>query len=141
MKKNIFVIITLSIIILIIILDFMNVKFNNKHPLIAIKFENKEQQKVVYNALFYKVIICTAEENNYLITSYFYKENENLCPKKYNIKFKNGYFINKNNIKIEKDLFQKLQEFYSYEEINNMTNTELRKALEQLNNHIPITNK
>ena len=141
MKKHRIFIILVVMIISFIVLDFINSKYNNTRPLIAIKTENAERQMIIYNAFLYRTIECTAEENNYLIIGYWDKIEDNLCPKKYNIKFENGYFTNKNNVRMEEELFLKLQDFYSYDDINNMTETQLEEAIKQINKYIPVTNK
>ena len=141
MKKKLlcFIIIIVLIIIAIIIIDYCNAKYNETKPLIAIKSVNEEQQMIIYYGTFFKTIQCTAEENHYVTLTYFTKTNlDTFCPKSIKIKFEDGYFINSKNVKIEKAQYEFLQQFYSTNEINQMTSEELNEAIKDTSKWIPV---
>ena len=141
MKKNL--IIVFSIIVLmfaIAFIDYSIAKSNKTKPIFSIKKVNTEKQIEIYSGLFYKIYTCTADDGIYEVKSIFSKVSDNFCPKEYKIEFKNGYFINNKNIKISKDDYTKLIQFYSIEKIINMTEIELKDALDEIDNLKPITN-
>lgn len=123
MKKKIFKIIycvICSIIILIssIVIDFSVSKITGNEPLLAIKKHNKKEQYYEYYGVFYKMWICTAEENNYKVGSY--KDEAIVCPKL--IKFnKDGSYTNFNNLKITKEEYELIKNYYNYDLINSWT--------------------
>ncbi len=139
-KKKIFIVV-LVMLVISLLLDFCNAKYNNTRPIFSIKFEDKEKQMIFYNAIFYRTIQCTAEEDHYTTKSYFDKIGNNFCPKStsYGLQFQDGYFINKHNVKITKEFYEELLTFYSTEEIYNMTEEQINEAFTN-NTHKPITN-
>lgn len=140
MKKYKVLFLSIIIIMLIIILDFINAKYNNTRPMISIRLEKKEQQMIIYNAFLYRTIECTAEEEHYVIVNYFYNIKDNFCPKKNNIQIYDGYYINDKNVKIENQIFEQLKEFYSIDEINKMTEDDVIDSLEHISKLAPVSN-
>lgn len=139
MKK--FCLLFCSIIITLIIISFIDYKLalNNKtKPLFSIKENIQEDQVEIYYGLFYKLYKCLAEDEHYISTSIFSNYKKNICPKSFKLNFENGYYINKNNIRIEKENFEHLKNFYSIDEINNMTQDDINNAYKKISNYSPI---
>lgn len=138
-KTRLYIIISVLILSCLIVTDYLNAKYSETKPLIAIKYVNDEQQMIIYYGLFFKTYQCTAEENHYVTVSYFSKIDINtFCPKSIKIKFEDGYFITSKNVKITKEQLEYLTQFYRAEEIDQMTSEELDKAMNEPSNWIPV---
>ncbi len=141
MKKVLTIVFSIvALIFIIILIDYSIARLNKTKPIFSIKKEDTEKQIKIYSGMFYKIYTCTADDGIYEVKSIFSKVSDNFCPKEYKIEFKNGYFINNKNIKISKDDYTKLIQFYSIEKIINMTESELKDALDEIDNLKPITN-
>lgn len=135
LKKIIIFILSLFLIfVLFITIDFVNVNFNNR-PFFAFKHEDKEKQLIMYNCMFYRVIECTSEENNFTIISYFDNIPANFCPRKINVKFIDGYYTNSKGVKISEEDFFRLHQFYTAIQIDDMDSKDIDEKLLEINNY------
>lgn len=141
--KKVLIIICSSIILIfsILFIDFLVAKSNKNKPIFSIKKVNEEEQVEVYYGLFYKSYKCLSDEEIYVTKNIFSNINNNFCPKKYTIDFKDGYYINNKNVKISKVAYEKLNQFYSVDKIINMTENDLEEAFNEIDKWVPITNQ
>ena len=140
-RKLIIILICFISIFLIVFIDYSVAKSNKNKPLFSIKKVNEDEQVEVYYGLFYKSYKCLSDEEIYVTKNIFSNINNNFCPKKYTIDFKNGYYINNNNVKISKEDYEKLNQFYSVDRIIDMTEDDLKEAFNEIDKWVPITNQ
>ena len=142
MKKSLIILLgAIFLIILILFADYLIAKTNKKKPIFSLKRTNTENQVKIYIGLFYKIYQCEVDSDIYYITNNpFSKINDNFCPKKYIIDFKDNYYTNNKNVRISKDDYEKLSQFYSTKKIANMTEDDLNKAYDEIKKWVPITN-
>ena len=134
MKKKIKLIIGILLsFMLTIFLDFIFLKINNK-PLIYIKQIKEEQEMIIYNGLFYRVVECTAEDGNFTIMGYTKKIADNYCPRTTHMDYNDGYIINSNGAKISKEDFDILYKYYSVSKIDNMDGEAVKENVSDLRN-------
>ncbi len=129
MKKVKLILIIVFIILLIlsalVYIDYFIVKEKNTTPKISLSYEEKEFY--VYKALFYKVWKCKSD-NSIIIGDY--KDPDAIC--KTNYEFNNGFYTNKNGLKIsKKDLYMlTLTGIYTHDMVEKMvTNEDVTSAL------------
>ena len=129
MKKIRLVLIIVFIMLLIlsalVYIDYFIVKEKNTTPKISLVEEDKEFY--VYKALFYKVWKCKSDDS---IIIGDYKDPDAIC--KTNYEFNNGFYTNKNGLKIsKKDLYMlTLTGIYTHDMVEKMvTNEEVDSAL------------
>ncbi len=129
MKKTKLVLIIVFIILLVlsalIYIDYFIVKEKNTTPKISLVEEDKEFY--VYKALFYKVWKCKSDDS---IIIGDYKDPDAIC--KTNYEFNNGFYTNKNGLKIsKKDLYMlTLTGIYTHDMVEKMvTNEDINSAL------------
>ena len=135
MKKGIKLVLSILLVfVLIIIADLVFLKINNK-PLIYIKKTKEEQQMVIYNSLFYRVVECTAEDGNFTIISYSKKISDNYCPRTTHMDYDNGYITNSKGVKISKEEFDILYKYYSISEIDSMDSEAVKENVANLKKH------
>lgn len=141
MKRKLIITLTCFVSIFIIVfVDYSIAKYKKNKPLFSIKEIDTDKQMETYSGLFYKIYTCTADNGIYETKSIFSKVNYNFCPKEYKIEFKYGYYTNNMNTKISKENYEQLKQFYSNEQIVNMTENDLNDALNNIENWKPITN-
>lgn len=134
MKKKIKLIIGILLsFMLTIFLDFIFLKINNK-PLIYIKQIKEEQEMIIYNGLFYRVVECTAEDGNFTIMGYTKKITNNYCPRTTHMDYNDGYIINSKGVKISKEDYDILYKYYSVSEIDNMDSEAVKENVADLRN-------
>lgn len=134
MKKKIKLIISILLAFtLIIFVDFVFVKINNK-PLIYIKQTKEEQEMIIYNGLLYRVVECTAEDGNFTIMGYTKKITNNYCPRTTHMDYNDGYIINSKGVKISKEDYDILYKYYSVSEIDNMDSEAVKENVADLRN-------
>lgn len=134
MKKKIKLIISILLAFtLIIFVDFVFLKINNK-PLIYIKQTKEEQEMIIYNGLLYRVVECTAEDGNFTIMSYTKKITNNYCPRTTHMDYNDGYIINSKGVKISKEDYDILYKYYSVSEIDNMDSEAIKENVADLRN-------
>ncbi|MBO5120366.1 MAG: hypothetical protein J6C28_01605 [Bacilli bacterium] len=132
MKKIIKLIISILLAFMIIIfVDFVFLKINNK-PLIYIKQTREEQEMTIYNGLLYRVVECTAEDGNFTIMGYTKKIADNYCPRTTHMDYNDGYIINSKGVKISKEDFDILYKYYSISEIDNMDSESVKENVANL---------
>lgn len=129
MKKTKLVLIIVFIILLVlsalVYIDYFIVKEKNTTPKISLVEEDKEFY--VYKALFYKVWKCKSDDS---IIIGDYKDPDAIC--KTNYEFNNGFYTNKNGLKIsKKDLYMlTLTGIYTHDMVEKMvTNEDVNSAL------------
>lgn len=133
MKKAVLVIsILLAGVLLMIGINFLWVKTMNK-PLISIKIVDEDNRMIIYNCLFYRVIECTDEEDNFTIVSHADKIPNNYCPKRIDIKYIDGYYVNSKGTKISEKDYALLYKYYAISEIDNMTSEDVKKNVLKIN--------
>lgn len=103
-----------------LVIDYSVAKITGNAPIVAIKKENTREQYTLYTGIFYKMWICTAEENNYKVGSL--KSNPIICPKK--IEFFNNVYTTFNNIKITQKNYAMISDYYTYDLMNEWTSEE-----------------
>lgn len=134
MKKKIKLIISILLAFtLIIFVDFVFLKINNK-PLIYIKQTKEEQEMIIYNGLLYRVVECTAEDGNFTIMGYTKKITNNYCPRTTHMDYNDGYIINSKGVKISKEDYDILYKYYSVSEIDNMDSEAIKENVADLRN-------
>ena len=134
MKKKIKLIISILLAFtLIIFVDFVFLKINNK-PLIYIKQTKEEQEMIIYNGLLYRVVECTAEDGNFTIMGYTKKITNNYCPRTTHMDYNVGYIINSKGVKISKEDYDILYKYYSVSEIDNMDSEAVKENVADLRN-------
>lgn len=134
MKKKIKLIISILLaFMLIIFVDFVFLKINNK-PLIYIKQIKEEQEMIIYNGLLYRVVECTAEDGNFTIMDYTKKIADNYCPRTTHMDYNDGYIINSKGVKISKEDYDILYKYYSVSEIDNMDSEAVKENVADLRN-------
>ena len=134
MKKKIKLIISILLAFtLIIFVDFVFLKINNK-PLIYIKQTKEEQEMIIYNGLLYRVVECTAEDGNFTIMGYTKKITNNYCPRTTHMDYNDGYIINSKGVKISKEDYDILYKYYSVSEIDNMDSEAIKEKVADLRN-------
>lgn len=134
MKKKIKLIISILLAFtLIILVDFVFLKINNK-PLIYIKQTKEEQEMIIYNGLLYRVVECTAEDGNFTIMGYPKKITNNYCPRTTHMDYNDGYIINSKGVKISKEDYDILYKYYSVSEIDNMDSEAIKENVADLRN-------
>lgn len=134
MKKKIKLIIGILLsFMLTIFLDFIFLKISNK-PLIYIKQIKEEQEMIIYNGLFYRVVECTAEDGNFTIMGYTKKITNNYCPRTTHMDYNDGYIINSKGVKISKEDYDILYKYYSVSEIDNMDSEAVKENVADLRN-------
>lgn len=134
MKKKIKLIISILLAFtLIIFVDFVFLKINNK-PLIYIKQTKEEQEMIIYNGLLYRVVECTAEDGNFTIMGYTKKITNNYCPRTTHMDYNDGYIINSKGVKISKEDYDILYKYYSVSEIDNMDSEAVKENVADLRN-------
>ena len=134
MKKKIKLIISILLAFtLIIFVDFVFLKINNK-PLIYIKQTKEEQEMIIYNGLLYRVVECTAEDGNFTIMGYTKKITNNYCPRTTHMDYNDGYIINSKGVKISKEDYDILYKYYSVSEIVNMDSEDVKENVADLRN-------
>lgn len=123
-KILIIIFITLIVIFSIIYIDYFNSKTNNTNPKLSVKVENENY--ILYKAIFYKVYYCKTNKK-YVIADY---DEEVVCPNNY--EYKDGYYTNREGVKISKDKLQLLTNdgVYTAEMIENFkTDKDVNNAL------------
>lgn len=130
-KKIKLIISVLLAFMLIIFVDFVFLKINNK-PLIYIKQTKEEQEMIIYNGLLYRMVECTAEDGNFTIMSYTKKIADNYCPRTTHMDYNDGYIINSKGVKISKEDFDILYKYYSISEIDNMDSETVKENVANL---------
>lgn len=140
-KRKMFVFILCFILALsiLILLEFTSMKLRNR-PLIYIKHVDEEKRMVIYNSFLYRVIECTAEEDNFTIVNYSKKISDNYCPRTIKMDYDDGDFINSKGVRISKEDYDILYRYYSISEINSMDYESVRENVLKLKNSMSIEN-
>ncbi len=107
------------------IVEFYYAKDAKRMPVLALKSEDKTKQYYKYTSLFYNVYKC------YSGTVFAVSKNypEPICNRV--IVYDNGYYINKNGLKISKKDYQAIYDIsYNFNDIEDFTtNEEIEKAV------------
>lgn len=129
MKKSKLALIIIFIILLIlsalVYIDYFIVKEKNTTPKISLMTEKKEFY--VYNAILYKVWKCKSD-NSIIIGDY--SDPDAICKTSY--EFNNGFYTNKNGLKISKEnlYMLTLTGIYTHDMVEKMvTNEDINNAL------------
>lgn len=113
LKLLIIIVVVAIVFVSLIYIDYFNAKANNTNPKISIKVES--ENSILYKAFFYKVYYCRTNKK-YIIADY---DEEVVCPNNY--EYKNGYYTNREGVKISKMKLQLLtnEGVYTSEMIEN----------------------
>lgn len=122
-----YIVCLIIIITSVFVIDYSVAKMSGSGPLFAIKKYDDKEQYYEYSGVFYKMWICSAEEKNYKVGKY--SDVPPICPKL--IKFnEDGSYTNINNLKITKEEYALIKNYYFYETINNWTKiSEIEEAV------------